>query len=276
VAGIICLYLLELTKKQKMNFTELEQKIKENKSLDFGDIFNKSIELFKKTWQQGLLHALLSVGLVLGVMALIFVPMFLMGIIDSSAFESLESGNPDFRPIIMIYVIMLPAIFVASIFSTLLNMAFYRIIKQIDLGEPASSVSFGMFFKTKYFVKALVLSIATFFIAIIATLACYLPVFYVMVPLTLLIPIFSFNPEISNSDLIKASFKLGTKKWLITFGLVFISAILAELVGLILCGIGIFVTMSFVYLPSYFVYKEVIGFGDDSNNPQGFEKIKEL
>jgi len=259
-----------------MNFTELEQKINENKSLDFGDIFSKSIELFKKTWRQGLLHALLSVALVLGVMTLFFVPMFLMGVVDPSAFESLESGSPDFMPIIMIYVIMFPAIFIASIFSMLLNMAFYRMIKQIDLGDPASSVSFGMFFKAKYFVKALVLSIITMLIAIIAMLACYLPLFYVMVPLTLLIPIFTFNPEMSNSDLIKASFKLGTKKWLITFGLVFISAILAELVGLILCGIGIFVTMSFVYLPSYFVYKDTIGFGNDSNDSQEFEKISEL
>jgi len=260
----------------EMNFTELEQKINENKSLDFGDIFNKSIELFKKTWQQGLLHALLTIGLVIGIMMVVFVPMFLMGAVDSSSFESLESGDPDFMPIILMYVVMFPVIFIASIFSTLLNMAFYRVVKQIDLGEPASSVSFAMFFKTKYFVKALILSVVTFFIAIIAALACYLPLFYVIVPLSLLIPIFSFNPEISNADLIKASFKLGNKKWLITFGLIIVSGILAELVGLILCGIGIFVTMSFVYLPLYFVYKEVIGFGSDLNNTQGFEKIEEL
>jgi len=259
-----------------MNFTELEQKINENKQLDFGDIFSKSIELFKKTWKQGLLHALLSVGLVIGVMALVFVPMFLTGIIDPSVFESLESGDPDFMPIIIMYAVMFPVIFFASILATLLNMAFYRMIKQIDLGEPASSVSFGMFFKAKYFSKALVLSVITFLIAIVAVLACYLPVFYVMVPLTLLIPIFAFNPEMSNSDLIKASFKLGTKKWLITFGLVFISAILAELIGLILCGVGVFVTMSFVYLPSYFVYKDTIGFGNDSGESQQPKKINEL
>jgi len=259
-----------------MNFNELEQKINENKPLDFGDIFNKSIELFKKTWQQGLLQTLLSVGLVLGVMALMFVPMFLMGVVDPSAFESLESSNPDFMPIIMIYVIMFPAIFVASVFATLLNMAFYRMIKQIDLGEPASSVSFGMFFKTKYIIKAFVLSILSILISVVALLVCILPVYYVMIPLALLIPIFSFNPEMSSSDLLKASFKLGTKKWLITFGLLIVSGILAELVGLIMCGVGIFVTMSFVYLPSYFVYKDTIGFGNDSSDSQEFEKISEL
>ena len=262
-------------KNKKMNFTELEQKINENKSIDFGDIFSKSIELFKKTWQQGLVHMLLSIGLVLGVMALVFVPMFLTGVIDPSAFQSLESGDPDFRGIIIFYIILFPVIFIASIFSMLLNMAFYRIIKQIDLGEPASNVSFGMFFKSEFFVKALVLSIIGFVISIVAMLACYLPLFYVMIPLTLLIPIFSFNPEMSTSDLLKASFKLGTKKWLITFGLLLVSGILAELVGLILCGIGIFVTMSFVYLPTYFVYKDTVGFDDDSNSSQEIERITE-
>jgi len=258
-----------------MNFTELEQKINENKSLDFGDIFSKSIELFKKTWQQGLLHALLTIGLVLGVMALVLVPLFMVGVFDSSAFQSIESGQPDFMAIAMVYLVMFPAIFIASIFSTLLNMAFYRMIKQIDLGEPASSVSFGMFFKSKYIVKAFVLSILTILISIVAMLACYLPLFYVMIPLSLLIPIFSFNPEMSSSELLKASFKLGTKKWLITFGLLVVSGILAELVGLMLCGVGIFVTMSFVYLPVYYVYKDTVGFGGDSGGFQEIEQIGE-
>lgn len=258
-----------------MNFTELEQRINENRNIDFGDIFNKSIELFKKTWRKGLVHAILTIGLVLGIMVLILVPMFLMGGIDPSAFESLGSDDPNFMPIIIFYAVMFPVIFIASILTTLLNMAFYRMIKQIDMGESASSVSFGMFFNSKYFVKALVLAVISFVISIVAVLACYLPLFYVLVPFSLLIPIFSFNPEMSNSHLIKASFKLGTKKWLITFGLLIVSAILAELVGLILCGVGIFFTMSFIYLPTYFVYKDTIGFGNDSNGFQEIEKIGE-
>ena len=256
-----------------MNFTELEQKINKNKSLDFGDIFSKSIELFKKTWRQGLLHALLTIGLVLGGMALVLVPLFIVGVFDPSAFQSIESGQPDFMAIAMVYLVMLPAIFIASVFSMLLNAAFYRIIKQIDLGEAASSVSFGMFFKSKYIIKAFVLSVLTMLISIVALLLCILPVYFVMIPLSLLVVVFSFNPEMSSSELLKASFKLGTKKWFITFGLLFVSGILAELVGLILCGVGIFVTMSFVYLPSYFVYKDTIGFGENSGEFQEIEKI---
>lgn len=256
-----------------MNYTQLEHKINENKSVDFGDIFNKSFELFKKTWQQGLLHMLLSIGVVLAVMAIVMVPLFVVGIVDTSAFESLESGDPDFSGIIMLYLFMFPALFVAVTFSTLINAAFYRIVKQIDLEEPMSSASFGMFFKSQYIVKAFVLSILTMLIAIVATLACYLPLFYVMIPLTFVVVIFAFNPDMSSSDIIKLSFKLGTKKWLVTFGLVIVSSILAEVVGLLLCGVGIFVTASFIYLPTYYIYKEVVGFDESSNDVELKEQL---
>ncbi len=246
-----------------MNFSQIEQKIEENKPLDFGDIFNKSFELFKKTWQQGLLYMLLSVAIVLGVMAIILVPMFVAGVIDPSSFESLENGNPDFRAIIGVYLLMIPAIFAASVLSMLLNAAFYRIVKQIDLGESASTASFAMFFKSQYISKAFVLSILTMLIAIAATLACYLPLFFVMVPLTLVVVFFAFNPELSVGDILKLSFKLGTKKWLLTFGLIIVASLLAEIVGLLLCGIGIFATASFVYLPTYLVYKETVGFENE-------------
>jgi hypothetical protein len=243
-----------------MNYTEIEQKINENKSVDFGDVFNKSFELFKKTWQQGVLHMLLSIGIFLAVMALIMVPLFVMGVLDPSTFESFETGNPDISGFIILYLAFLPAIFIAATFSMLINAAFYRIVKQIDLGEPMSTASFGMFFKSAYIVKAFVLSLLTMLIAIVATLACYLPLFYVMIPLTFVVIIFAFNPDMSATELIKLSFKLGTKKWLVTFGLVIVSGLLAETIGLLLCGIGIFVTASFVYLPTYFIYKEVVGF----------------
>src|SRR5690606_24735057 len=92
----------------------------------------------------------------------------------------------------------------------------------------------------------------------------YLPLFYVIVPLTLITPIFAFNSNFSPSEVIKASFSLGNKKWLIVFGLMFVSGILAELVGLLLCGVGLLFTISFIYLPTYHIYKETIGFDDEN------------
>ena len=74
--------------------------------------------------------------------------------------------------------------------------------------------------------------------------------------------IFSNNPELTETEIVKLSFNLGTKKWLLTFGLLFITGILGML-GVIACGIGLLFTMSIVYLPVYFVYRDVVGFEDD-------------
>lgn len=43
-----------------MNLTQLQSKINNAKDLDFGTIFNQSMELFKKVWVQGLLTLIIS------------------------------------------------------------------------------------------------------------------------------------------------------------------------------------------------------------------------
>lgn len=78
--------------------------------------------------------------------------------------------------------------------------------------------------------------------------------------------IFAFNPELSTSEIVKAGFKLGNKKWLLTFGLIIISGLIAEIIGLLMCCVGIFVTASFAYLPAYFIYKESVGFDENNDN----------
>ena len=67
----------------------------------------------------------------------------------------------------------------------------------------------------------------------------------------------------SETEIVKISFNLGTKKWLITFGLMFVTGILGML-GVIACFIGLLFTISIMYLPVYFVYRDVVGFEDDS------------
>ncbi len=78
--------------------------------------------------------------------------------------------------------------------------------------------------------------------------------------------IFAFNPELSTSEIVKAGFKLGNKKWLLTFGLIIISGLIAEIIGLLMCCVGILVTASFAYLPAYFIYKESVGFDENNDN----------
>jgi uncharacterized protein (DUF927 family) len=83
-----------------------------------------------------------------------------------------------------------------------------------------------------------------------------------------MIVIYAFNPDLSISEIIKLSFDLGNKKWLITFGIVIVASLLAGIVGMLMCLVGIYITASFSYLPPYLIYKDVVGFEDENENPQ--------
>ena len=110
-----------------------------------------------------------------------------------------------------------------------------------------------------------------FGISLLAMLLCVLPIIYVMVPIALMNVVFAFNPELSVTNIVKASFELGNKKWLLTFGLIFVSGLLAGIVGMLMCFIGIYITASFSYLPAYFIYKDSVGF----ENSEQTNKIEE-
>ena len=125
-----------------------------------------------------------------------------------------------------------------------------------------------VFFKKPYLGKTIRLGLAYIGITLIATLLCFLPIIYAIVPLTYMFVVYAFNPDKSVSEIIKLSFDLGNKKWLLTFGLIIVSGLLAGIVGFIMCFVGVYVTASFSYLPPYFIYKEVVGFEDDDETLQ--------
>ncbi len=249
-----------------MTSNQLFEKLEHLSPLDFGDIFNKSIELFKKVWLQGFVHLLISFLVILPLIVIMYIPMFAI-----AGMAGLENQLDDYQfPIeefsvgllILFFVLILVISMAAGAIQMAITAHFYRVCKQVDL-EQSESSSYFMFLKGKYLGKVFALSIAIFGISLLAILACYLPIFYVMIPLQLIGVIFAFNPDLSASDIIKASFKLGNKKWLILFGLIIVGSMLSQFVGMILCFVGIFFTASFVYLPVYFVYKETVGFEED-------------
>ena len=104
-------------------------------------------------------------------------------------------------------------------------------------------------------------------IAVAAQYLFFVAYIYAFVPLAYFAIIFANNPDLTEAEIVKASFKLGNKKWLITFGTIFLARLLGML-GIIGCFIGILFTISIVYLPVFFIYKEVIGFEDDSEIEQ--------
>jgi hypothetical protein len=189
---------------------------------------------------------------------------------DSEALGTFFAGMSVF------YILFLVVgIFVLGAVQVALNAAFFRIIKKLDHNETTTTNDFFYFLKSNYLSKAFILMIVTILISIPAMILCYIPFIYVIVPFSFFSFFFAFNPELSVGDIVKASFGLGNKKWLLTFGLLIVSSILAQLVGLLLCLIGVFFTAAFVYHPTYLIYKHVIGF-NGSNDDGEIQIIENL
>ncbi len=255
-----------------MLLSDLQARIRNAKDLDFGNIFNQSIELFKKVWVQGLIVILLNMALIAPFAIVMTVPLTAMGIIDP---ESMQYGqDPNFAMLLMYYSMQFVLGFIAAIIGFGLKAAFYRICKNKDL-DLSESDDYFYFFKKPYLGKVIKLGAISYGIGIIAMFLCCLPLIYAVVPIAFINIIFAFNSDLSESDIVKASFDLGNKKWFITFGLMFIAGLLAGIVGLVMCIVGIFVTSSFSYIPLYFIYKESVGF-DNDDEIQEIGKIENL
>lgn len=253
---------------------DIFQKIEEAGKPDFGDILTRSFEFFKLVWQEGLVHALITMVLMLPVMIMIYVPyvafFFSAGAFNNynhdGEYYSQEYMEPDFLLylpwMILFGAVVFVLIFIAQAVALAITAHFFKVCKKIDTGKPQDVGGYFYYLKHGNFKKMFLLALASFGIALAATLLCYFPLFYVMVPLQLLVVIFVFNEDLSVSEIIKASFKLGHKFWLIIFGLIIVSSLIAQL-GILLCFVGVFITAYFVHIPIYFVYKDTIGFNDD-------------
>jgi hypothetical protein len=247
------------------SITTILERIQAAPSLDFSEIFSDAIELFKKTWIQGFLLQLFSMIIMLPLIIIIYVPIITILIAQA------ESGNPDPNAInavfagfsILFIILIIVGVLVLSTVTIALQAGFFRIMKKLDHEEDVLTSDFFHYIKGKYLGKLFVLMLASVFISTLATLLCFLPLIYVMVPMSLFTLFFAFNPELQVGEIIKGSFALGNKKWLLLFGLLIVSSLLAQIVGMILCGIGVFFTAAFVYHPAYLIYKNVVGFRSD-------------
>ena len=245
--------------------SSLQEKINNAKALDFGTIFSESIELFKKTWLQGFLLQIFTIVVMLPLIIILYVPLITMMIAQAESGYSDPNVYGDFFASMSILYIcfVIIGILVLGAVSVALNAAFFRIIKKLDHGEQVATSDFFYFLNGKYLSKTFMLMLVSILIAIPSALMCYIPLIYMIVPLSFFAMIFAFNPDLSVSDIVSISFKIGHKKWLLAFGLIFISSLLAQIVGFLLCGIGVLFTAPFVYHPVYLIYKEVVGFDND-------------
>lgn len=251
------------------------QKIENSRKPDFGDILSRSFQLFKDVWVDGLMHGLISMLFVVPLLIVAYAPLMpiYMDMLSGSYYDNYYY-EPSFTPSVIWlvgYIFVIFALsFVVQIFVFAVNAHFYKVIQQKDTGKPEDVGGYFVFLKGN-FLKILLLNLAAMGIATLAVLLCYLPIFYVMVPLQLITPFFVFNQDLSVSDIIKACFKFGNKYWLIIFGIIILSSMIAQL-GIILCFVGVIITAYFVHIPIYLLYKDSLGFDDDSTAPTTLEQ----
>ncbi len=238
------------------------RKINTVKTLDFGTVFSDSIELFKRTWLQGLITIILTGVLAVPLGFIIYIPLVFLGIISPDSFEKPEPSGVAVLAIILTLLLAIVVLVLANALKVGLLSAYFRIMKIKDLGLNLSD-DYLFFLKRKYLGKTINLGLIMVGIYLVAALMCILPVFYVIIPVHYMIVIYALNPDMPNKDIVKAGFALGNKKWFFTFGIVFISAILSLIVGFLMCFIGLYVTQQFAYTPFYLIYKEVIGLEDE-------------
>ena len=248
-------------------------KIQDSKLIDFGDLFNESLGLFKKVWVQGLLLQLFSTLIMLPFLISLYLPYFTLAL-DGGLNQTLGSADLISELIeeygsslVWIYLLML----IASIVSSILYLGFYKIVKEIDHGNPFVMSDFFYYFKSPMLGKAVVLILAYTGIAILAALLCFFPLIYVIIPLMFMLPVFVFNSHLSTSEIIKVAFVLGNKKWGITFLIFMLNVILFYVVSFVTCGLGALFISCFLYLPQYIIYKKVIGFDSPELTDQSID-----
>lgn len=256
-----------------MTYSTILKRIKEARDLDFGSVFNQSIELFKQVWVQGLITVILNMVLAIPVILMIYIPLIFLGLFDAATVAAIDDygydsySGMDLSPIAMIgmFIIYVFAMVALSTIAMALKAAFYRICKIRDF-QDMDREDYFYFFKSEYLKKSIQLGLAYIGISLLAALLCFIPIIYAIVPLSYMFVVYAFNPEKSVSEIVKLSFELGNKKWLLTFGLLIICGLLAGVVGFLLCVIGIYVTQSFSYLSPYLIYKDVVGFDEEQES----------
>ncbi len=172
----------------------------------------------------------------------------------------IQAGNLSPWYMVTFGLLFLPVLALVQTVTIGLTSGFYRVVRDKDLGVLGQEANLFMFLKKDQLSKLFLISLITYGITLLAVILCFFPIIYVAVPLGLIPVVLAFNPELKALEIVKAAFKLGNKKWLLLFGLSIVAYFLSQLVGLLLCGIGIFLTASFVYLPNYLVYKQAVGF----------------
>lgn len=236
-----------------MDFNEVTSRISKSNKLEFGTILTKTFELYKKVWLQGFITLLFGLVLIAPFYILLYMPMIAAGVTEPEMLKSEEMS-----PVLGLMMMgLMPILVVAAMTTAIaLNAAFLRIChhKYHNLDVPDD---YFYFFKNGRWKKSLLLGLIMLVMAIVGAMMCGVGIIYFIVPISLLPAFFAFTEGLSPVEITKASLQLANKNWLVIFGLILLTGIIAEL-GIILCFVGILFTAMLSKIPMYFIYMDAV------------------
>lgn len=241
-----------------MLFQKIQEKIHKSHPVDFGTVFNQSIDLFKQTWTQGLIMFIILFVLIFGIQFLLAMP--LIAVVTSSKYMDTSSIDSYHFLLGLLFIV-----FVFFFFAAIITIAngllggLYNIYKKADHNEFYSTNDLFFLLKKNTFFKTFKVSLLQLLIILGSYFLCFFPIIYTSIPISYIIVVYTFNPDLSSREVIKLAFKIGNKNWAQTFLLRMVTS-LVSFAGLFICGIGFFATFAIVLIPLYYVYKHAVGF----------------
>ncbi len=233
-------------------------------SLDFGTVFERAFENYKKIALYG--------GLVFFVFFFIITILasgVLISVIGAPAiieFLKPENLKPENFSLNIILTISGVSVLIGSLLSPL-TAGLIKMAYCADNNEEFHVSTMFEFYKAPYFKE---LFIATFLVSVLSSILSnvinfiQIPVlsFVITVAITLftilMIPLIIFG-KLKAIQAIETSLLIVSKQPLILLGLIVVGSI-ASVVGFIGCCIGVFFTLPFMYSLYYSIYSEIIGF----------------
>lgn len=248
-----------------MNFLEIKSKIEKSNSADFNTVFNRSVELFKKTWLQGFLLVLFFIMTYLGIAMITVLPVVLLTGLKGSDL-SYNNFWVSLFGMLFFSLILIVLFFVMTVFTGLLG-GLYIIYRKADKGENYATSDFFVLLKKDTFLKTFKVTVASLGIILISYMMCFIPILYTAIPISYIVLIYAYNQKLSTTEIVKIAFAIGNKNWIVTFLLRIVTSLVAY-VGVFLCGIGFFFTFALILIPQYFIYKDAVGDSDDKELDQ--------
>ena len=158
--------------------------------IDFSELFNESIAVFKTVWLQGVILQL--IGLILSAPLLILNLGFDFNNIGQSSNSEFASPLPldIFESDTVLNYLLFFYWFFLSLATNIVTFGFFRIIKQMDCSRICIFIIFH-FFRARELKKAILLELIYFGITMVAFLLFVLSIFFIMIPLMFLALVFA-------------------------------------------------------------------------------------